>query len=142
MMKDLTSNQLRAVQAILGKIASDREDRLALLGEMFQRPFTSTKELTFDEAKLILERFGGDELKAVTVRKQQLKATIYHLSMRIDFLNKPFSERDTPADREMNKAKVDNWLLTHGVVKKRVSDMTITDLGKTIGQMKSILKIK
>lgn len=133
-------NQLRAVQAILGKISADREDRLALLGEMFQRPFTSAKELTFDEAKLILERFGGAELKAVTVRKQQLKATIYHLSMRIGFLNRPFADRDTPADREMNKAKVDGWLLTHGVVKKRVADMTIAELGKTIGQMKAIAK--
>lgn len=133
-------NQLRAVQAILGKIASDREDRLALLGEMFQRPIASTKELTFNEAKLILERFGGNELKAVTVRKQQLKATIYHLSMRIGFLNRPFADRDTPADREMNKAKVDGWLITHGVVKKRVADMTIAELGKTIGQMKAILK--
>lgn len=133
-------NQLRAVQAILGKIASDREDRLALLGEMFQRPIASAKELTFDEAKLILERFGGDELKAVTVRKQQLKATIYHLSMRIGFLNRPFADRDTPEDREMNKAKVDGWLITHGVVKKRVADMTIAELGKTIGQMKAIAK--
>ena len=139
-MKEMTMNQLRAVQAILGKIASDREDRLALLGEMFQRPIASTKELTFNEAKLILERFGGNELKAVTVRKQQLKATIYHLSMRIGFLNRPFADRDTPADREMNKAKVDGWLITHGVVKKRVADMTIAELGKTIGQMKAILK--
>lgn len=136
----MTKNQLKAVQAILGKIASDREDRLALLGEMFQRPFTSAKGLTFNEAKLILERFGGAELKAVTLRKQQLKATIYHLSMRIGFLNRPFADRDTPADREMNKAKVDAWLLTHGVVKKRVADMTIAELGKTIGQMKAILK--
>ena len=136
----MTMNQLRAVQTILGKIAADRDDRLSLLGEMFQRPLASTKELTFDEAKLILERFGGDELKAVAIRKQQLKATIYHLSLRIDFLNKPFADSDTPEDRAMNKAKVDGWLLTHGVVKKRVADMSIAELGKTIGQMKAVMK--
>ncbi|MCQ2275413.1 MAG: hypothetical protein MJZ87_00475 [Bacteroidales bacterium] len=134
----ITSNQLRAVQAILGKITSDRDDRISLLSDMFERPITSTKDLTFDEAKLILERFGGDELKAITVRKQQLKATIYHLSMKIEFLNLSYPGDDYD-NRRMNMAKVDMWLLTHGIVKKRVKEMSIAELGKVIGQMKAIL---
>lgn len=134
----ITSNQLRAVQAILGKITSDRDDRISLLSDMFERPITSTKDLTFDEAKLILERFGGDELKAITVRKQQLKATIYHLSMKIEFLNLSYPGDDYD-NRRMNMAKVDMWLLTHGIVKKRVKEMSIAELGKVIGQMKAVL---
>lgn len=135
---EITTNQLRLVQTVMGKISTDRETRLEILSDMCQRPIGSTKELTQQEAKMVVEKLGGQWARGSIKRKQNLKATIYHLSMKIDFLNLDYQGTDY-ATRKMNCAKVDNWLLTHGVVKKPVDSMTTAELGKVIGQMKAIL---
>lgn len=135
---EITFNQLRLVQTVMGKIAHDRETRLEILSDMCQRPIGSTKELTQDEAKMIVRELGGEWVRGSIKRKQNLKATVYHLSMKIDFLNLSYPGNDYDT-RKMNMAKVDNWLMTHGVVKKPVESMTTAELGKVIGQMKAIL---
>lgn len=135
---EITLNQLRLVQTVMGKVATDRETRLEILSDMCQRPIGSTKELTQDEANMIVRELGGQWARGSIKRKQHLKATVYHLSMRIDFLNLAYPGDDYD-NRRMNMAKVDNWLLTHGVVKKTVGTMTTAELGKVIGQMKAIV---
>lgn len=121
----------------MNRICSDREEKLELLSDLCQRPITTTKELTDDEVGLVVETFGGDIFKASRNHCHLLRSTIYHLSMKIDFLNLNYQDTDTDT-KLMNMAKVDNWLLTHGVVKKKVWDMTEKELGKVVGQMKAI----
>lgn len=135
---DITSNQLRLVQTVMGKIANDRDTRLEILSDMCQRPIGSTKELTQAEANMVVKELGGTLAMNSIRRKQHLKSAIYHLSMKIDFLNMRYPEDDYDT-RMMNCAKVDGWLQTHGVVKKPVGEMTTAELGKVIGQLKAIV---
>lgn len=139
-MRPITPNQLRAVQATMTKVAPDREDRLELLSEMFGRDIESTRDLSWGEAALILSKFGGHQLQEVNEKKRTLRATIYHLSMRISWLNRDYPDNGNADEKAMNKAKVDQWLMSHGVVKKPVMEMSVEELGKVVGQMKAIAK--
>ena len=139
-MRPITPNQLRAVQATMTKVAPDREDRLELLSEMFGRAIESTRDLSWGEAALILSKFGGHQLAEVNSKKRQLRSTIYHLSMRISWLNRDYPDNGNADEKAMNKAKVDQWLLSRGVVKKPVMEMSVEELGKVVGQMKAIVK--
>lgn len=138
-MIPITPNQLRAVQATMTQIEPDREERMALLSEMLGREIETTKDLSWWDANMILSKLGNYKLTETNIKKRNLRSTIYHLSMKIGFLNRDYPDNGDASEKEMNKAKVDQWLLTHGVVKKRVMEMSVGELGKTIGQMKSIL---
>lgn len=138
-MRPITPNQLRAVQATMTRIASDREERLELLSEMFGRDIETTHDLSWSEANLILAKFGGTQLHDVNVKKRQLRSTIYHLSMKISWLNKDYPDNGDADEKAMNEAKVDQWLMNRGVVKKPVIEMSVAELGKVVGQMKAIV---
>lgn len=137
--RGITYNQLRALNMILNGIASGREERIGLLQEMTGRGLSSSRELTFAEAALLIDRLGGRRMRELSARKLQLKRTIYALSMQIAWLNRDYAGTDTDT-RLMNMANVDRWLLTHGTVKKRVCEMTSAELGRTVGQMKSVIR--
>lgn len=137
-MRVMNQKQLRLVHTIMNRLCSDREVRLELLSDLCQRPITTTKELTDEEVHLVVDTFGGDVFKVYRNHCRVLRSTIYHLSMKIDFLNLNYQDTDTET-KMMNMAKTDNWLLTHGVVKKKVWDMTEKELGQVVGQMKAIV---
>ena len=139
-MRPITPNQLRAVQATMTKVAPDREDRLELLSEMFGRDIESTRDLSWGEAALILSKFGGTQLAEVNNKKRRLRSTIYHLSMRIGWLNKDYPDHGDADEKAINMAKVDQWLQSHGAVKKPVMEMSVVELGKVVGQMKAIAR--
>lgn len=139
-MRPITPNQLRAVQATMVKIAPDREERMELLSEMMGREIESTRDLSWSEAAMILSKFGGHQLQEVNEKKRTLRATIYHLSMRIGWLNRDYPDHGDAAEKAMNRAKVDQWLMSRGVVKKPVMEMSVEELGKVVGQMKAIAK--
>ena len=135
----INSKQLRLVHTIMNRLCSDREVRLEMLSDLCQRPITTTKELTDEEVHLVIDTFGGNDTRSRTEHCRILRSTIYHLSMQIGFLNQDYQESDHDT-RQMNMAKVDSWLQSRGIVKKPVREMTEKELGKTIGQLKSILK--
>lgn len=136
--RPITDNQLRAVQATMVRYCNSREERIEMLTTLCGRPITGTRELTSEEANMILAHLGDGRLQAINSKKCHLRATIYHLSMQTDFLNAGYPDNGDPAEKAMNCAKVDMWLLKHGTVKKRVKDMTVKELGITIGQLKTI----
>ena len=65
--------------------------------------------------------------------------SIYHLSMKIEFLNKGITS-DTYEDHEMNKAKLNRFTLSKGVIKKKVGLMSIEELRETKKQFEAILR--
>lgn len=134
----ISYNQLKVLHAVMHEITDDRDTRLEILSDVCQRPLSSTKEMTSEEAALAISTLGGHYYYEKNRKMHALRATIYHLSMKIEFLNLHYQDNDYDT-RLMNMAKVDNWLLTHGVVKKPVGQMSEKELGKVIGQMKSIL---
>lgn len=50
-----TALQLRAINMLLSTYCESREERLLLLGHLFDRPLTSSKELSKSEASAFIE---------------------------------------------------------------------------------------
>ena len=64
---------------------------------------------------------------------------IYALSFEIGFLNKGYGS-SSAEEVEMNKAKINSWVLTHGAVKKPITQMTLQELEQTMRQLQKIAK--
>ena len=62
---------------------------------------------------------------------------IYALSFEISFLNKGY-ESNTPEEKEMNKAKINKFIMTHGVVKVPIAKQDYNELQETLKQFKRI----
>ncbi len=103
----------------------------------------STRELTMREASDLLKRISTDYEERVKPLMQQearaLLRSIYHLSMQISFLNKGFAS-DTPEDREMNKAKVNQWSRNRTKYRKDISRMTVNELREVKQQLEAIAR--
>ena len=100
---------------------------------------TSSKELTKEEATALIRQFlGTDRVKRSDwLERQAIIKAIYALSFEVSFLNKGY-ESNTPEEVEMNKAKIQKFILTHGVVKKPVTEQSYNELQQTLKQFKKI----
>lgn len=100
---------------------------------------TSSKELTKKEAaELIREYLGTDKVKkSEWMERKGVIEAIYALSFEIPFLNQGY-ESSTPEEKEMNKAKINKFVMTHGVVRTPIAKQTYEELQKTLKQFKKI----
>lgn len=100
---------------------------------------TSSKELTKQEATELIRKFlGTDKVKrADWYERLGLIEAIYALSFEISFLNQGFDSK-TPEDKEMNKAKINKFVMTHGVVKIPLLKQDYNELQQTLKQFKKI----
>lgn len=138
--KPVTPQQIKAIHASCK--AMDEDMRRDLIQQFSNGRTRSSKELTFDEARALLEKLneGSDRVKAMLEKDRLvLMRNIYHLSMKIEFLNKGFTS-DTYEDHEMNKAKINRFTLSKGVIKKKVGLMSIEELRETKKQFEAILR--
>lgn len=104
---------------------------------------TSSKELTKKEASALLRKFLGEtkHQQADWYERRGLIEAIYALSFEISFLNQGF-ESNTPEEKEMNKAKINRFVMTHGVVKIPISKQDYNELQQTLKQFKKIANKK
>lgn len=100
---------------------------------------TSSKELTKKEATALIRQFlGTDRVKrADWYERSGIISAIYALSFEIPFLNQGF-ESNTPEEKEMNKAKINKFVMTHGVVKIPLLKQDYNELQQTLKQFKKI----
>lgn len=100
---------------------------------------TSSKELTKKEATQFIRQFLGTDRvkKSEWMERKGVIEAIYALSFEIPFLNQGF-ESSTPEEKEMNKAKINKFVMTHGVVKTPIAKQTYEELQKTLKQFKKI----
>lgn len=104
--KTITPQQLRALQSCFSKLGFDDEERHGFVAQFTDGRTSSSKELSFDEARRILSGLKEDNSKKLGVAAKKLVGEIYGLSLKISFLNKDYCDTDTPEDFEMNKAKL------------------------------------
>lgn len=100
---------------------------------------TSSKELTKKEATSLIRKFlGTDKVKkSEWMERRGVIEAIYALSFEIPFLNQGY-ESNTPEEKEMNKAKINRFVMTHGVVRTPIAKQTYEELQKTLKQFKKI----
>lgn len=142
MKRMITPMQLKALHTAFTRAGWDDEQRHEFIHQYTDGRTDSTKELTLEEAKGILDKFNKDAEKIRQIKQQEAKnilRCIYHLSMQISFLNKGFTS-DTAEDREMNKAKINIWARKHTKFRKNITLMTVEELADVKKQLEAIAR--
>lgn len=143
MERTITPQQLKALHAWFTRAGWDAKQRHDFIETMTDGRTRSTRDLTMREASDLLKRINTDYEERVKPLMQQearaLLRSIYHLSMQISFLNKGFSS-DTLEDREMNKAKINQWARNKTKFRKDISRMTVNELQDVKRQLEAIAR--
>lgn len=141
--KPITPAQMKALHATFRSKGFDEEERHGFISQFTEGRASSTKELTFNEARLMLERMNESSArqeerrrKAQEEAKNQVKA-IFHLSFEISFLNKGFTN-DTEEDFEMNKAKLNMFARNKSASHNNVTEMSLPELKAFKKQLEAI----
>lgn len=142
MTKDrpISPGQLKALHATFRSKGFDEEERHEFICRFTDGRVSSTKELTFNEARLMLERLNeSDRKKKEREKAEALKQVraIFKLSFEISFLNKGFSN-DTEEEFEMNKAKLNMFARSKSASHKNVTEMSLNELKAFKKQLEAI----
>jgi len=143
--KTATAPQIKALHAMFRQAGMDDEERHEFIRNFTNGRTDSTKELTMEEARKILDALTPSkeerEAKRTKLReeaKRECKA-IYMLSLQISFLNKDFPT-DNEADFEMNKAKINQFCKNRTKFRKPITQMNLEELRAVHRQLESIAR--
>lgn len=136
--KPISPAQMKALHATFRSKGFDEEERHDFISQFTIGRVSNTKELTFDEARLMLSRLNGDKKQPNREEQLNLVKSIYHLSMRISFLNKDFPS-DNLADFEMNKAKINIFCRNRTKYHKNLTLMSVPELKGVKKQLEAIV---
>lgn len=140
--KPITPPQLKALHAAFRRIGMDEDARHDCIASFTGGRTRSLKELTSDEARLLLSRLNEDDEKVRIMMWEEARTlyrSIYYLSTQISFLNKDFPT-DTQEDLEMNKAKIDMWARKYSRFHKNVRQMNVGELKEVKKQLEAIAR--
>jgi len=141
--KPITPQQLRAFHAMCGKIKMNEEDRRAMIYSITNGRTSSSKDLTFDEARTLISQLNKDEdirvKNAIYYESVKLCRGIYALSFKISFLNLGFSS-DTEEEKQMNLAKINKFARSMSKAHKNVGQMSLDELGDFKKQLEAVAR--
>ena len=120
------------------KLGFEPEDKQGIISTLTKGRATSTKDITIEEAKILINYLMGktDQKKeAYQAECRDIVKQIYHLSYEVGM-----SYGDTPEDKLMNCAKINKFCRERGTVKKNITEMNLTELKKTKKQFEAMLQ--
>ncbi|RGD79072.1 hypothetical protein [Bacteroides caccae] len=123
---------------MFAKLGFEPEDKQGIISSLTKGRVTSTKDITFEEAKVLINYLMGktDQKKeAYQAECRDIVRQIYHLSYEVGM-----SYGDTPEDKLMNCAKINKFCRERGTVKKNITEMNLTELKKTKKQFEAMLQ--
>ncbi len=127
-MNTITKGQLSKIHVLLSQ--AKLTDQKAMLVQSFSRGrCTSCKELTMNEAIEFIKYLSVEDANNSMRRK------VFALAYEAEII-----WGDTPADKRMNSAKLNKFLLERGTVRKSLNDMDRGELIKTVNQFQQIVK--
>ena len=136
--KLLSPAQLKKIQTMFTKLGFEPEDKQGIISTLTKGRATSTKDITIEEAKILINYLMGktDQKKeAYQAECRDIVKQIYHLSYEVGM-----SYGDTPEDKLMNCAKINKFCRERGTVKKNITEMNLTELKKTKKQFEAMLQ--
>lgn len=143
--KPITPQQLKALQTCFSRMGFDTEARHEFVSQFTDGRTQSSRELTFDEARNMLEKLNGNQSKQAEEKAKMIQqeartvvGQIYGLSLKISFLNRDFN-LETPEDFEMNKAKINVFARKSSACHKDMTKMTLEELKAFKKQLEAIL---
>lgn len=140
--KPITPQQLKALHATFHRIGMDDDARHECIYAFTSGRTESSKELTMDEARLLMSRLNEDDERVRRMLIEEARTlcrSIYYLSTQISFLNKDFPT-DTQEDFEMNKAKIDVWARKYSRFRKNIRQMNVSELREVKKQLEAIAR--
>lgn len=136
----ITTDQIRAIQAILSYQCKDREEKLAVISNYLGREVKSTKDLTFIEAKELLHSLNGDKRNKENwgaFEKENPKHKIILSQLYTAGWTKPHTRHIEVPDIE----RLSDFLKSNkSPVNKPLKDMNLQELEKIIKAFKGIIK--
>lgn len=137
--KPATVQQIRALHVVFRNAGMGEENRRNFLAHLTNGRTTSTKELTMEEARDILNGFKMKQQVHVKNEAKQVCKHIYALSFQISFLNKGF-DTSSCEEFEMNKAKINQFCRERTRIRKNLTEMTLSELKQVKKQMEAIAR--
>lgn len=137
-----TNPQKQQIHRLKRSNGWDEDTYRELIHQFSNGRTTSSKELTKREATAFIRQFMNESTPVKVSHSMRMEClslvkAIYAVSLEISFLNKDYQSND-PDDIAMNKAKINHFVMNHGVVKKPISRMNYDELKDTLKQLKSI----
>ncbi|MFA6727373.1 MAG: hypothetical protein WCS17_04030 [Prevotella sp.] len=141
--KPISPAQLRALHAVCRTANMNEEDRHSMIFSFTSGRTSSSKDLTFDEARILISRLNTQEDERIRnyMRKEGAKLcrAIYALSFDISFLNKGFSS-DNEDEKQMNLAKLNVFSRSRSKARKNISQMSLEELTDFKSQLEAIAR--
>lgn len=140
--KPITPQQLKALHATFHRIGMDEEARHGCIYDFTSGRTESSRELTMDEARQLLERLNPMDDKARAIEAAEARSVfrdIYRLSFLIPQLNKGFTS-DSEEDYRMNVAKLNIWARRYSKARKDVTAMRLWELQETKKQLEAWMR--
>jgi len=141
--KPISPQQLRALHAACRAARVNEEARHSMIYSFTSGRTSSSKELSFDEARALISRLNTQEDERIRnyVRKEgsNLCRSIYSLSFKISFLNKGFTT-ESEEDKQMNLAKLNVFARSRSKARKNISQMYLDELTDLKRQLEAIAR--
>ena len=137
--KPVTAQQVKALHTVFRQMGMDADERHEFIVNFTDGRTNSTKELTMNEARKLLDILGKDQREAYQREAKQVCKQIYALSFQISFLNKGF-DNGTTEEFEMNKAKINVFCRNNTRFHKNLTEMSLAELKEVKKQMEAIAR--
>jgi hypothetical protein len=133
--KPITPAQIKKIHALLNQ-KGIMEHKRAIIHSFSDGRTTSTKELTCNDAKLLIDHLQQHDEKAREEIRKRARVefrAIYGLAWKMDIIY-----GTTDDDYHINVAKLNMFCRERGTVKKNLTDMTLAELCKTHRQFEAM----
>ena len=127
-MQQITKPQLVKLSILINQLHL-QDQKAAMVSSISKGRTESSKELSIDEARLLISYLDGID------NSDNMRRKIFALAYDAGIIY-----GDTPADKRMNAAKLNMFLKERGTVKKELNKMQREELIKTINQFVQIIK--
>lgn len=140
--KAITAQQLKALHATFRALSMDDEARHGCVYSFTSGRTQSSKELTMEEARQLLDRLNPMDDKAKALQRKEAQFVfrdIYRLSFLIPQLNQGFTS-DSEEEYRMNVAKLNLWARKYTKSRKDVTRMALWELQETKKQLEAFMR--
>lgn len=127
-LRPVTTPQLTKIHVLLSQFGIT-EDKADLVSQFTNGRETSSRKLTFDEAKSLLQHLSRFD------PSNKMRRKVFALAYTAGIIY-----GDTPQDKKINIAKLDMFLKEKGTVKKALNKMSNEELIKVVNQFTAIKK--
>lgn len=135
--KTISPGQLKALHATFHRIGMDADARHDCISAFTDGRTQSSRELSFDEARRLLESLNEDQVEKARQEAKSLVKAIFCLSFQISFLNKGYAN-DTQEEFQMNIAKLNVFARNKSASRKNVSEMYLSELKAFKKQLEAV----